>query len=48
MDIYLIVSESETNLQLYPPFYSVNTFPGNTVASVTLSPTPGTRLKEYW
>jgi len=33
MGIYLIVSESETNLQLYPPFYSVITF---TVASVTL------------
>jgi hypothetical protein len=33
--IYLVVSESETNLQLYPPYYSVTNFPGNTVASVT-------------
>jgi hypothetical protein len=36
MEIYLIVSESETTLELYPPFYSVITFSGNTVASVTL------------
>jgi len=37
MGIYLTVSESENNLQLYLPFYSVITFPGNTVAIVTLS-----------
>jgi hypothetical protein len=35
MEIYLIISEPETNLQRYAPLYSVITFLGNTVASVT-------------